>query len=125
MTPTQAIERLRKMHEASTPPPWRRMGDGIVQTQHVTRDVWQIPRSDEDLDIIVTSHNMIPLLLAAVEAADRAKTLQVEYFRACALSGDDLVSRTRKQYEAAASAWSNFDFALSALARKVEEMDNA
>jgi hypothetical protein len=123
MTPTQAIERLRKYDLIGEWSAIRSGSAGTFATYKITPQCTDKGSMEEDsARLAVVARNTFPLLLAAVEAADRAKTLQVEYFRACALSGDDLVSRTRKQYEAAASAWSNFDFALSALARKVEEM---
>lgn len=47
-----------------TPGPWRRSGDRVIQTKHLTRDVWEIPRVEADLDLIAAA----PELLEALEA---------------------------------------------------------
>lgn len=67
----EVIEELERMCAAMTIVPWRRLDDRIVQTAHITRDVWTIPRSDEDLDGIIALRNAAPALLAAARERDR------------------------------------------------------
>lgn len=49
---------------ASTPGPWRRSGDRVIQTNHVTRDVWEIPRVEADLDLIAAAPELLQCALA-------------------------------------------------------------
>jgi len=50
MTPEQLNE-IERLAKAATPGPWRVDGNGdIIQTNHVTRDVWFIPRKREDTE---------------------------------------------------------------------------
>ena len=42
-----------------TPGPWRRSGDNIIQTNHITRDVWTIPHEDGDLDLIAAAPDLL------------------------------------------------------------------
>jgi len=51
-----------------TPSPWYRSRDCIVQTDHITRDVRQIPHCEEDLDFIVEACNSHEALVAALSA---------------------------------------------------------
>lgn len=68
----------RALAEKATPGEWRTLTDGdgntaIVQTNHLTRDVWQIPRTDEDLDFIAAARTLVPRLCDAVEEARRER----------------------------------------------------
>lgn len=77
-----------------TPTPWHRSGDGIVQTHHVTRDVWAIPHCEGDLDFIVlacNSHDRLVLLLerALIHIpADRCTCAFGEVCSACQLKDE-------------------------------------
>ena len=42
-----------------TPGPWRRSGDNIIQTNHITRDVWTIPHEEGDLDLIAAAPDLL------------------------------------------------------------------
>lgn len=73
MTDAEIREALARA-ERATPGPWRTMTDGdgntaIIQTNHITRDVWQIPRSDEDLEFIAHARTDVPRLAADLLAA--------------------------------------------------------
>ena len=48
-----------------TPGPWRWSDGNLIQTNHITRDVWTIPRNDADLPLIAASPD---LLVACVMA---------------------------------------------------------
>ena len=62
------IPHLKRLMAAATPPPWNDCGkDGITQTQHLTRDVWRIPRTVEDVSLIVYLANHAPALVEAME----------------------------------------------------------
>jgi hypothetical protein len=60
-----------------TPEPWHVMGDSIVQTSHITRDVWTIPHSDGDLHRIVACVNACAgLPTEALEAGALSEAIQ-------------------------------------------------
>ena len=64
------IEQLQALEAKATPGPWYLSKDGnIVQTAHVTRDVWIIPRSDGDMACIAAARNALPALLEVAMAA--------------------------------------------------------
>lgn len=54
---------------AATPGPWNLSGDcmTITQTSHITRDVWTIPRSHDDMRLIAHVPTDIAALIAEVE----------------------------------------------------------
>ena len=60
-----------------TPEPWRLCDGRIIQTSHITRDVWEIPHQEGDLERIVACVNALSGLNPAgvkglVEAAENA-----------------------------------------------------
>ena len=67
------IQQIRARLDAATPGPWFISGDvngenlNIIQTNHTTRDVWQIPRVKGDYELIANSRQDISDLLAVVE----------------------------------------------------------
>ena len=67
------IQEIKQRLEAATPGPWFISGDvngenlNIIQTNHTTRDVWQIPRVKGDYELIANSRQDISDLLAVVE----------------------------------------------------------
>ena len=76
-----------------TPEPWTLTKDGksIIQTHHITRDVWVIPHSDGDMARIVECVNTC----AGIE--DVAKALDAARF---ALQNAILLARMADRYEA-------------------------
>ncbi len=50
----------------TTPPPWRVLDGQIIQTNHITRDVWVLPRTEGDLYLMAAA----PAMLAALEAVE-------------------------------------------------------
>lgn len=65
-----SIDQLQALEAKATPGPWRLSKDGnIVQTAHVTRDVWIIPKSDGDMACIAAMRNALPALLEVAKAA--------------------------------------------------------
>ena len=68
------IEKLKALEAAATKTPWHldAASGNIVQTKHVTRDVWTIPHTDMDMPFIVAARNALPALLRVAEAAKRA-----------------------------------------------------
>lgn len=61
-------ELLATVPEGFTPGPWNLSADreSITQTSHITRDVWTIPRTVDDMSLIA----LAPDLLAALREAD-------------------------------------------------------
>ncbi len=55
-----------------TPGPWILAKDRIhiYQTAHITRDVWQIPHCDEDMDLIAAAPCLLRMLKEANERLD-------------------------------------------------------
>lgn len=69
MTAPLDLEAIKQRCEAATIPPWNDNGEsGITQTKHITRDVWTIPRTIEDVTFIASARADIPALIAEVEA---------------------------------------------------------
>lgn len=54
--------------EAATPGPWHLSADRetITQTSHITRDVWTIPRTHEDMALIAHAPADLAYLLARI-----------------------------------------------------------
>jgi hypothetical protein len=50
----------------ATPGPWRESGSCIIQTDHVTRDVWEIPQCKSDTLFIAHARDDVPALVAEV-----------------------------------------------------------
>lgn len=67
MITADRLVEIRARCDAATQPPWRKSeSGGIIQTQHITRDVWTIPHVEADLDFIAHSRQDIEDLLAEV-----------------------------------------------------------
>ncbi len=65
------LDALQAICDAATIPPWDDAGEnGILQTTHVTRDVWYIPRNLEDITFIATARTAMPLMIAKLKAVD-------------------------------------------------------
>jgi len=63
--------RLRELSEKATKADWRVSDGSIIQTNHITRDVWHIPRVEEDLHLICELRNNLPAILDAMERWER------------------------------------------------------
>ena len=66
------IEEIKKRLAAATPGPWQILEDsdgsvGVAQTSHITRDVWSIPRTRGDVELIAAAPADIAFLLSEVE----------------------------------------------------------
>jgi hypothetical protein len=59
---------IREALDKATPGPWRLTKDRkrIIQTHHITRDVWTIPRVEADVDLIAHAPEWLAELLAHV-----------------------------------------------------------
>jgi hypothetical protein len=56
----------------ATPGPWWIDGNGdIIQTKHITRDVWFIPKNQEDVKFIVESREALPYWIKRAVEAER------------------------------------------------------
>lgn len=67
MTPDE-LQRLKDLCERATAGPWlASAGFSVIQTNHVTRDVWTIPMTHDDIAFIAASREALPNLLAFVE----------------------------------------------------------
>lgn len=79
-------EDLERLEGEATKGPWVNSPSmGIIQTAHLTRDVWTIPRVDVDLALIVALRNAAPGLLALWKAAKCG--VEDSYLPPCPLSG--------------------------------------
>jgi hypothetical protein len=72
---SETVARLWALLAKATAGPWTysRSSQTIIQTAHLTRDAWTIPRSDEDMELIVALRNAAPALL---DAAERVEALE-------------------------------------------------
>jgi hypothetical protein len=66
------ITEIKKRLAAATPGPWQVLKErdgsvGVIQTSHITRDVWSIPRTEADVEFIAAAPSDIAYLLAEVE----------------------------------------------------------
>jgi hypothetical protein len=63
-TPNDDLSEDERVLEKMTAEPWHLSTNGsIVQTAHITRDVWQIPHCEEDMPGIVHLRNRAPAWL--------------------------------------------------------------
>lgn len=64
----QDLDRLQAVCDAATPGPWHygEHNGVLMQTSHITRDVWCIPRSENDRAFITSSREAVPTLIAEV-----------------------------------------------------------
>jgi len=75
---TISLDKLETLAKAATPGPWYTDSTGrIVQTRHVTRDVWEIPRRDDDITFICAFNPQTALALLKV--VDIARTIVAEF----------------------------------------------
>jgi len=62
------IEDLEKFQQGTTQGPWEALSDGsIVQTKHITRDLWYIPMNKVDQDFIIYMRNNLPEIIEAIK----------------------------------------------------------
>lgn len=62
------LDDLKNLEKKITKGPWNKASDGtIIQTAHITRDVWYIPRIEADLDFITYVRNNLPEIIKALE----------------------------------------------------------
>lgn len=62
------LKQLREKCEKATPGPWHMTENEIIQTNHVTRDVWVIPRNDEDYHYIAAVNpETVKVLIDVIE----------------------------------------------------------
>lgn len=63
------LNNLKRLEAAATIPPWNFSSRSglITQTAHFTRDVWVIPRSEADCELIAALRNAAPALIAMAE----------------------------------------------------------
>lgn len=69
---------LESVPEGFTPGPWHLAADGenITQTSHVTRDVWTIPRTVEDMALCALAPTLVAALRVALEQREAARREQ-------------------------------------------------
>ena len=63
------LDLIKARLAAATPGPWVLSKDRetITQTSHITRDVWTIPRTHEDMELIAHAPSDLAALIAEVE----------------------------------------------------------
>jgi len=65
---TAELAEMKAREAAATRGPWNDRGEhGVTQTKHITRDLWQIPRTVEDVAFIAHAREDVPRLIAQVE----------------------------------------------------------
>lgn len=93
MTAAQVVEALK----GTTRGPWHRSGDRIVQTQHVTRDVWVIPRTEQDFALCAEAPRLAETLRAVAQiVSDRTVDSQETCARLRALMEHEQVIASRE-----------------------------
>lgn len=55
-----------ELADKATPGPWRWLEGQLIQTAHVTRDVWVLPRTAEDVNLITAARNDAPDIIRAL-----------------------------------------------------------
>ena len=74
LTP-EKLDELAKLEKEATPGPWNDRGEnGVTQTKHLTRDVWTIPRTVEDMSLIVALRNNASELIQAARERDELES---------------------------------------------------
>ncbi len=66
------LEELKRIADAATAGPWHQSGDRVIQTAHITRDVWVIAqcpmRTENNAEFIATFHpTLIKAMLREIE----------------------------------------------------------
>jgi hypothetical protein len=84
------VQKLRELMAKATIPPWEILEGRPVQVAHITRDVWHIPMTTEDSELIVAMRNALPELLEAVDPA------YTDYMRASDADAVALVEARKK-----------------------------
>jgi len=65
------LETLKRLDAEATRGPWFSNEDyGVYQTAHITRDIWQIPQTFTDQEIICLLRNNAKAIIELVEAAE-------------------------------------------------------
>jgi len=72
MTLSQLLADVKKLDEAATRGSWRVSGQHIIQTDHITRDIWEIAtqgnhESPGDMPLIAHYRTSAPILARIVE----------------------------------------------------------
>jgi hypothetical protein len=70
-------ELLASLPEGATPGPWYVAKDGqsILQTSHITRDVWTIPRTDADMHLCAAAPALRDALAEVLAENERLRAL--------------------------------------------------
>ena len=73
MTRLVSADEARGLLEGATPGPWLLSADRetITQTSHVTRDVWTIPRTLDDMSLCAAAPDLAATVIALSEERDR------------------------------------------------------
>jgi len=69
-------ERIERLTGHATPPPWTLSADRqrLTQVNHVTRDVWTLPRTEADLELMGAAHDLAATALHAQRHSDALRT---------------------------------------------------
>lgn len=59
-TLSELCARIDALDKAATKGPWQKSAGQIIQTNHITRDVWVMPRNDHDLDLVAEYRSLAP-----------------------------------------------------------------
>lgn len=97
------FEADRKLCDAATKGPWR-VGncENVIQTNHITRDVWQIPKTQKDLEFIAASRDGWP------KALDRIVELENELLQKTQ-QVDELLQKAQRLEQMLVFAGTGFD----------------
>jgi len=76
------LETLKRLDAEATRGPWFSSEDyGVYQTAHITRDIWQIPQTFTDQEIICLLRNNAS---AIIELVGAVKEFHIEHSDSCA-----------------------------------------
>lgn len=107
MTPAERIAEIRKRCEAATPGPWHQAGvhgNGVIQTSHITRDVWTIANTfhakEVDTPFIAHSREDIPWLLSQLEAVTKRNETQARTIDSIVFERDEARAEAERLQQA-------------------------
>jgi hypothetical protein len=75
------LEKLKAICAGATPGPWRKSGSHVIQTAHVTRDVWRIASHINDADATHIATFNPSLVLAMLECLEAAQSMRASWIK--------------------------------------------
>ena len=113
---------IKKRLADATPGPWNLSGDKntITQTSHITRDVWTIPRTQEDMVLIASAPEDLSSLIREIERL-REELDRTEHARS---SIDTAIMLEVQKERAAIVRYLNLVYGANVAAQEIERGDH-